>query len=37
MAIILGNKLVKDTTTYNDYAIGISLPIQITNTAFMFD
>jgi phage baseplate assembly protein W len=34
MAIILGNKLVKDTTTYNDYAIGISLPIQITNTAF---
>ena len=34
MAIILGNKLVKDTKTYNDYAIGISLPIQITNTAF---
>jgi hypothetical protein len=34
MAIILGNKLVKDTKTYNDYAIGISLPIQIGNTAF---
>jgi phage baseplate assembly protein W len=34
MAIILGSKLVKDTQTYNDYAIGISLPIQITDTAF---
>jgi phage baseplate assembly protein W len=34
MAIILGSKLVKDTKTYNDYAIGITLPIQITNTAF---
>lgn len=34
MAIILGQKLVKDTETYNDYAIGITLPIQITNIAF---
>jgi phage baseplate assembly protein W len=34
MAIELGSKIVKDTKTYNDYAIGISLPIQITNTAF---
>ena len=34
MAIVLGSKLVKDTVTYNDYAIGITLPIQITNTAF---
>ena len=29
MAIILGTRLVKDTETYNDYAIGITLPIQI--------
>ena len=34
MAIILGTKLVKDTETYNDYAIGITLPIQISNVAF---
>jgi phage baseplate assembly protein W len=34
MAIELGRKIVKDTVAYNDYAIGISLPIQITNTAF---
>lgn len=34
MAIILGQRLVKDTETYNDYAIGITLPIQITNVAF---
>jgi phage baseplate assembly protein W len=34
MAIILGNKLVKDTAEYNDYAYGITLPIQIGNTAF---
>lgn len=34
MAIILGQKLIKDTETYNDYAIGITLPIQITNVAF---
>jgi phage baseplate assembly protein W len=34
MAIILGQKLVKDTETYNDYAIGITLTIQITNVAF---
>jgi|LauGreDrversion4_2_1035121.scaffolds.fasta_scaffold10117_2 phage baseplate assembly protein W len=34
MAIILGTRLVKDTETYNDYAIGITLPIQISNTAF---
>jgi phage baseplate assembly protein W len=34
MAIILGQRLIKDTETYNDYAIGITLPIQITNVAF---
>lgn len=34
MAIVLGQKNVKDTESYNDYAIGITLPIQITNTAF---
>lgn len=34
MAIVLGQKNVKDTKSYNDYAIGITLPIQITNTAF---
>lgn len=34
MAIILGRKLVKDTVEYNDYAYGITLPIQIGNTAF---
>jgi phage baseplate assembly protein W len=34
MAIILGSKLVNDTKEFNDYAVGISLPIQIGNTAF---
>jgi phage baseplate assembly protein W len=34
MAIVLGQKLVTDTKKYEDYAIGISLPIQIGNTAF---
>ena len=34
MAIVLGQKLVQDTEKYEDYAIGISLPIQIGNTAF---
>lgn len=34
MAVLLGQKLVKDTKEYNDYAIGITLPIQIGNTAF---
>lgn len=34
MAIVLGQKNVKDTETFKDYAIGITLPIQITNTAF---
>ena len=34
MAVELGSKIVKDTQSFNDYAIGISLPIQITNTAF---
>lgn len=34
MAVELGRKIVKDTESFNDYAIGISLPIQITNTAF---
>jgi uncharacterized protein len=34
MAIELGTKIVKDTETYNDYAIGITLPIQNGNTFF---
>ena len=34
MAIILGTKPVLDTKKYNDYAIGISLPIQMGNVAF---
>lgn len=34
MAVLLGQKLVKDTKEYNDYAIGITLPLQIGNTAF---
>ena len=34
MAVILGKKLVIDTAQFDDYAIGITLPIQIGNTAF---
>ena len=34
MAIVLGQKLVQDTKKYEDHAIGITLPIQIGNTAF---
>jgi len=34
MAVPLGQKLVIDSKQFSDYAIGISLPIQITNTAF---
>jgi phage baseplate assembly protein W len=34
MAIVLGQKLVQDTKKFEDHAIGISLPIQIGNTAF---
>lgn len=34
MAVILGSKPVKDLREYNDYAIGIVLPLQIGDTAF---
>jgi phage baseplate assembly protein W len=34
MAVILGSKPVKDLKEYNDYAIGIVLPIQIGDNAF---
>jgi phage baseplate assembly protein W len=34
MAVILGSKIVKDLEQFNDVAIGITLPLQITNTAF---
>jgi phage baseplate assembly protein W len=34
MAVVLGNKQIQDLPTFRDYAIGITLPIQITNTAF---
>lgn len=34
MAVVLGRKIVKDLDQFNDVAIGITLPLQITNTAF---
>jgi phage baseplate assembly protein W len=34
MAVILGQKRVIDTKEYSDYAIGLSLPLQIGKTAF---
>jgi phage baseplate assembly protein W len=34
MAIVLGSKRVQDLEQFNDVAIGITLPLQITNTAF---
>jgi phage baseplate assembly protein W len=34
MAVPLGRKIVIDTVEYNDYAIGITLPIQIGAVAF---
>lgn len=34
MAVTLGRKNVKDTTEFESYAIGLSLPLSITNTAF---
>jgi phage baseplate assembly protein W len=34
MAVVLGQKLVQDTKKFDDYAVGITLPIQIGNTAF---
>lgn len=34
MAVELGTRNIKDTETYNDYAIGITLPIQGGNTFF---
>jgi phage baseplate assembly protein W len=34
MAVPLGQNLVQDIKEYKDYALGISLPIKITNIAF---
>jgi phage baseplate assembly protein W len=34
MSYEIGKRIVKDTEEFNDYAIGISLPIQIKNVAF---
>lgn len=34
MAVILGSKPIKDLQTFNDYAIGITLPLQIGDVAF---
>ena len=34
MAVVLGSKKVQDLEQFNDTAIGITLPLQITNTAF---
>ena len=34
MAVVLGQKKVVDTKEFEDYAVGITLPLQIGNTAF---
>jgi phage baseplate assembly protein W len=34
MAVILGSKPVKDLKSFEDYAIGITLPLYISNVAF---
>jgi phage baseplate assembly protein W len=34
MAIVLGKKMLIDTKQFEEYAIGITLPLQIGNTAF---
>jgi len=34
MAIILGRKPIIESKEYDDYAVGLALPIQITNVAF---
>lgn len=34
MAIVLGSKLVQDVKKYEDYAIGITLPLQLTGNSF---
>jgi phage baseplate assembly protein W len=34
MAVVLGSKPIKDLQSFNDYAIGITLPLQIGNIAF---
>lgn len=34
MAIVLGTKLVQDIKKYDDYAIGITLPLQIGDNSF---
>jgi len=33
MAVVLGQKLVQDTKKFDDYAVGITLPIQSFKTA----
>jgi len=34
MAVELGSKIVKDTKSFNDYAIGITLPLQFGSSTF---
>ena len=34
MAYVLDRKVVKDTKEFNDYAYGITLPVQLGNTGF---
>ena len=34
MAIILGRKPIIESKEYDDYVVGLALPIQITNVAF---
>ena len=34
MAVELGRRIVKDTTAYKNYAIGITLPLQFGENTF---
>ena len=34
MAYVIGKKVVKDTTEFNDYAYGLTLPVQKGDTGF---
>lgn len=34
MAYVIGKKVVKDTTEFNDYAYGLTLPVQRGDTGF---
>lgn len=34
MAYVIGTKVVKDTVEFNDYAYGITLPVQLGSTGY---